>query len=76
MTLGEKRLPPGVEFIEGRQASLRLLARHTAARFRFLAAVGPLGAALLNGGAAALAVSAALQALISASDGRFRTQRR
>ena len=68
ITLGEKGLPPRVEIIELREASLRLLARQTTARLRFLAAVGPLGAALLNGGTAALVVSAALQALVTAAE--------
>ena len=54
MTLGGKQTPPRVEIIELREASLRLLARQTTARLRFLAAVGSLGAALLNGGTTAL----------------------
>ena len=68
MTLDGIRFPPRVKLIERRQESLRLLVRRTAARLRILAAVGTLGAALLNGGAAALVVSAALQALVTAAE--------
>lgn len=53
MTLGRKWLPPRVEFIELLQPWLRLLVRQTKARFRFLAEVGPVDAALQNGGTAA-----------------------
>ena len=61
-----------VEIIERRQVSLRLLARQTTARFRFLAAVGSLNAALLNGGTAALVLSAALQPLVTAAEFHIR----
>lgn len=68
MTLGGIRFPPRAEIIELREASLRLLARQTTARLRFLAAVGSLRAALLNCGTAPLVVSAALQALVTAAE--------
>ena len=67
MTLGGKQTPPRVEIIELREASLRLLARQTTARLRFLAAIGSFGAALLNGGTTALILGAALQALLAAA---------